>query len=53
MIFADNDEPGQIYAETIAASVAPFAYAVRVISFAEIAGWSPSPAGWPAHPYAW
>ena len=36
MIFADNDEPGQIYAETIAASVAPFAYAVRVISFPEM-----------------
>jgi hypothetical protein len=36
MIFADHDEPGQIYAETVAASVAPFAYAVRVISFPEM-----------------
>jgi hypothetical protein len=35
-IFEDNDEPGWIYAETAAASIAKYAYAVRVISFREM-----------------
>jgi hypothetical protein len=36
MIFEDNDEPGRIYAETAAAAIAKYAYAVRVISFRDL-----------------
>jgi hypothetical protein len=36
MIFADNDEPGKIYAETAAASIAKYAYAVRIITFQDL-----------------
>jgi AAA domain/CHC2 zinc finger len=36
VIFADNDEPGQIYAETAAAAIARYAYRVRIVSFPEL-----------------
>ena len=35
-VFADNDEPGRIYAETAAAAMAKFAYRVRIVSFPEL-----------------
>ena len=35
-VFADNDEPGKIYAETAAAAISKFAYRVRVVSFPEL-----------------
>lgn len=36
IIFADNDEPGKIYAETAAASIAKYAYAVRIVTFQDL-----------------
>lgn len=36
IIFADNDEPGKVYAETAAAAVKPYAFAVRVVEFADL-----------------
>lgn len=36
VIFADNDEPGRIYAETAAAAMVKYAYAVRIVSFPEL-----------------
>jgi hypothetical protein len=35
-IFADNDAPGHVYAETAAAGIAPFAYSVRIVYFDEL-----------------
>lgn len=31
LIFADNDEPGEVYAQHIAASVAPYALEIRIV----------------------
>ena len=36
MIFEDNDEPGKIYANTIAAAISRYAYRVRIVSFPEL-----------------
>jgi hypothetical protein len=36
LIFEDNDEPGRTYSAHVAASVAPFAEAVKVIRFADL-----------------
>ena len=36
IIFADNDEPGRIYAETAAAAISKYAYAVRIVYFADL-----------------
>src|SRR5271156_3833991 len=36
IIFAHNDAPGRLYAETAAAHIAPFAYSVRIVYFDEL-----------------
>lgn len=36
-IFADNDAPGRLYAETAAAGIAKYAYQVRIVYFPELA----------------
>lgn len=37
VIFADNDAPGRLYAETAAAGIAQYAYKVRIVYFPELA----------------
>jgi hypothetical protein len=36
IIFADNDEPGLVYAETAAAAIKPYAFAVRIVEFPDL-----------------
>ena len=36
ILFADNDEPGKVYAETAAAAIKPYAFAVRIVEFPDL-----------------